>query len=474
MKTIFSKYSNERAPRFAIKTIIVKDDKGNMQVRKYPQSPEAKGHIEKMLESCEKISKYYASSGFKAAKAYAVNEGTAFDYVAGKTFEEMLEEADKDNKPEKVLELIEKFRNMLMKNDNVKPFVPTEEFISVFGNEALPDELNAMDFTCMDLAFSNLIINDDGINVIDYEWCFDFPVPIEYIVYRAVDLYVKINGKIRLIENDIYGYLGFDKQSRASYDAMEANFQKYVRNSAFSTRDLYEKFGYKNYNLTDIMEKAAIEPEECFAQVYMDYGDGYSESNSYRRMYRTNERVEMNIAFTNKVKSCRFDPEDNSCIMIIERIAACNENGIFEPKYHTNGCESHGVIYFAMDDPQIIFENIEQGAESVQISFKVMKMDKSHIDGIAKAIFDNSKNLRVIDELEKEIDELEKEIKAKEESIKVVEYNLNNELEQCRSNMSESIKSLESVVEHQKQYISNIENSKAWRLVCRIRKMLGK
>ena len=278
-------------------------------------------------------------------------------------------------------------------------------------------------------------------------------MPIEYIVYRAVDLYVKINGKIRLIENDIYGYLGFDKQSRASYDAMEANFQKYVRNSAFSTRDLYEKFGYKNYNLTDIMEKAAIEPEECFAQVYMDYGDGYSESNSYRRMYRTNERVEMNIAFTNKVKSCRFDPEDNSCIMIIERIAACNENGIFEPKYHTNGCESHGVIYFAMDDPQIIFENIEQGAESVQISFKVMKMDKSHIDGIAKAIFDNSKNLRVIDELEKEIDELEKEIKAKEESIKVVEYNLNNELEQCRSNMSESIKSLESVLHIAQRYV---------------------
>ena len=44
-----------------------------------------------------------------------------------------------------------------------------------------------------DLIFENVILGDK-YTIIDYEWSLDFPVPIEYIMFRSVFtfMYVKI------------------------------------------------------------------------------------------------------------------------------------------------------------------------------------------------------------------------------------------------------------------------------------------
>lgn len=51
----------------------------------------------------------------------------------------------------------------------------------------------AREYSNIDLIFENIILGDK-YTIIDYEWSLDFPVPIEYIMFRSVFtfMYVKI------------------------------------------------------------------------------------------------------------------------------------------------------------------------------------------------------------------------------------------------------------------------------------------
>lgn len=477
MKTVFTKYSNERNPLFSIKTTIVKTDDGKFQVRKYPMTENACSHIEKMLVNSEKINKTYADGGFCAAPVKSVDGGIAFEYIEGVALDEELELAYKNDDMQSVMQIINDFKERLTGLKEAKPFIRTKEFDNIFGSVYLPDGFLATDFTCLDLAFGNLIVNDKGINIIDYEWCFDFPIPIEYLVYRALNLYLIINGKNKLIEKDIYSFLGFDKRVRDSFDKMEKNFQKYVRGNCLNLRDLYEKFSIKNHYVYDIVKNDDEKENECWSQVYLDYGDGFSENNSYRRLYKYGEKIDMDIALTDNVKACRFDPEDNSCIMVVERINACSDEGIYIPEYKTNGCKSHGTIYFVNSDPQIIFEQIKPGTSSIQISFSVFKMDSKHIESIARAVFDSYEKQCMIDSLESEIKSIKNENENKQSLIEHLYSeadNLKRDFENYRNISETNINNLESLVTQQQKYIASIENSRAWKLVLKLRKILGK
>ncbi len=460
MKTIFSKYSNERCPQFCIKTIITKDENGNRYVRKYPYSYLAQEHIDKLPFYCDKINKFYGNVGFRAAKCVKKENSVIFEYIEGITFEEKLEQAS-DN-INIIFQLINDLKNALINSEYTKPFVRSENFDFVFGSEVLPDNLHAMDFTCFDLAFNNLIINNDIFCIIDYEWCFDFPVPIEYIIYRALKLYIVLNNKNELLNKDIYGYLGFDKYMISVFDKLEENFQNYVHKGAFITRELYEKYKGKNYNINEIMALSDEKEERCWAQTYIDYGNGYNENDSYKRLFRYGEEMEINIALTKDARACRF-PEFNSCIMVTSRIVACSKYGMYDPEYSTNGCESHGVIYFTQEDPQIIFDNLREGTTAIQLKCRIYPLSGEHIDGLAKAVFDNKELSDIVENQKIKINNLEADVVNLE--------NVNNEI---NNKLNERINALSAEIVQKEQYISAIENSRAWKIVCRLRRVLGR
>lgn len=470
MKTIFTKYSNERCPLFCIKTNIVKTEDNTLQVQKSPYTDLAIEHISNMLASCEKINKYYGAGGFRAANSFAIKNGVAFEYIKGITLDEKLELAYETGDISLLLDIINNFKSSLMQCKTVKPFVSSPAFEEVFGAHHLPTDLFAMDFTCLDLAFGNIIENAEGMNIIDYEWCFDFAIPIEFLVYRAVNLFVVINGKTDLLEKDIYGFLGFTPQIRAVFDSMEKSFQGYVTKNAFSTRDLYENFGNKNHTLHDILTANTSDEANCYSQVYIDYGNGYSEDNSYRRAFKYGQWLDINITLSSKAVACRFDPEDNSCIMLIRGINAFNNNGMYSPEYTSNGCQSQDAIYFNNSDPQIMFSNIKSGTTALQISCCIIPMDIKNIEALAKAVFDNHEKGLEIARLNDVISTRDNTIAQLKSDLEITTSNFNS----TEQNLLANINNLNAVITNQKEYITAIENSKGWKLICRLRKLLGK
>ena len=117
---IYSKFSNERADKFKIRTDILIDDKGKKIVRKKPLTQEANIHIDSIYNSYNLLSEMYRDSNLEINKCYRTNDGIEIEYISGNTLEEELD---------KLLIKKKLYKNMLRKNSSL--FVEVTSLIVV-------------------------------------------------------------------------------------------------------------------------------------------------------------------------------------------------------------------------------------------------------------------------------------------------------------------------------------------------------
>ena len=72
----------------------------------------------------------------------------------------------------------------------IKPFAKSQEFIEMFGNPDFTKAYSGASINNLDWIFGNLMETKDGTQIIDYEWTFPVQVPVEYLIWRAVSLYL--------------------------------------------------------------------------------------------------------------------------------------------------------------------------------------------------------------------------------------------------------------------------------------------
>ena len=60
--------------------------------------------------------------------------------------------------------------------------------------------------------FSNIFIIDDEYVAVDYEWVFNFPIPIEYIFYRTIKQNIESNPLFNKFTSftDIFKYFNLN------------------------------------------------------------------------------------------------------------------------------------------------------------------------------------------------------------------------------------------------------------------------
>ena len=87
-EVLFTKYSNERDPRFAIRTSIIEDSKKNKRyVEKTAVTKEAEEHVQNMLVAIyEKLSEYYKDTDVQFSKCKIKNGVAVFDYLRWRVF----------------------------------------------------------------------------------------------------------------------------------------------------------------------------------------------------------------------------------------------------------------------------------------------------------------------------------------------------------------------------------------------------
>lgn len=472
-EVLFTKYSNERDPRFAIRTSIIEDSKKNKRyVEKTAVTKEAEGHVQNMLVAYEKLSEYYKGTDVQFSKCKIKNGVAVFDYIDGNSLGDKFEKLVENEDYKGILELYKSFEDIVKKGSGLKPFVMTEKFKEVFGDITLPDGLMAREYSNIDLIFENIILGDK-YTIIDYEWSLDFPVPIEYIMFRSVFTFMYVKNHNSLIQRDLFSFLGFSEKEREIYMKMEENFQKYVTINAHPLSYVYDKIRGNNYDLSSAIEKINQENADlCLTQVYYDLGNGYSEENSYKQFYNYNQDINFTISVDEKVKNYRFDP---TCVFSLVNIKKCigvKNGGIYDLEFKTNGYRNKNTIVFDTVDPQINFENFEENTEKIEIVYNVMPLTERTVNDYARAICDKisaedkySEQISYVNKLESEknhLTGLNKDLKDKNVILEVSKAELekhNKEMQNENENLNRKINLLESSYDALKRNADAMNNN---------------
>ena len=240
-KIIFSKASNERIDRFRIITSILEDNEGNRYVYKRPLSTEANDHIARIKLNYFLLSNMYDNSVFKINKILSENNGICFEYIKGENLLRIINDLYIKKGWSGIKGIVGTYAKALRGMANSK-FKITKKFLDVFGEVSFDKEQKTCTVSNIDMIFTNIVIKDGKWNVIDYEWVFTFPVPVDYILYRAIlatvfDDKKRIMNELDITNNDIKNYEAMENSFQSFVSGKEIILEKYLKN-IYSVREL--------------------------------------------------------------------------------------------------------------------------------------------------------------------------------------------------------------------------------------------
>ena len=452
MNPIYCKYSNDRDKQFRIKTCIKFDEAGNKVIYKYPASDYSKEHIRKMYDNYMNMCKSLEGSNFVPNKCELEGEGIKFEFLNQMTMESYLDSLYAKGQYFEIIESIKKYRDELYALKSNIDFRYTDEFEMVFGKNTSFIGEKSLEISNIDMVFGNILLGEKN-TVIDYEWILDFPVPIEFILFRTIYYYVHGNAKrSKLIEYNIFELLGISEQKKTMYFEMEYMFQKYVAGESVTLSSLKETMlKRRKYALNDKSISGMN-----YVQVYFDYGQGYSEEDSVIKHYNyLDNKVSLSIKIDRKIESLRIDPAVSS--IIIANFAVYSD-GLKLNVSSTNGHYTReNVMAFGNDEPQIIVSELDKCSE-IRIEFDLLAPNENANNALVDTIVDD---LVKMNQLKRECEEVNK-------SYVQLENEKNNVINQlCNEKNILDVRCREYEI-----YINNLRSKFIWKVASATKKTL--
>ena len=402
ISTVYSKFSNERAPEFALRTDICKGDKKEQFVKKVPTETAAEKHVRNLESLSREMAKIYAQEGLELNQCTLDKQGVRLEFLRGKTLEEQLDafvEQGRDDEAEKLLfRYIDKIRRIHSRD----AFYKTPEFIRVFGNVSVEKTLFSSGISNIDLVPANILIDGDRVSVIDYEWTFRFPVPCNFIIYRMIHYYLESDGKRRALKDrDFYSKAGLTAKELEAYAEMEHNFQNYIKGRHVPLLDMYEDVSPGKVDVLSYYEQLRIAGAERKLQVFYDRGEDFSEKDSaVYPMAKTG--LSLKIQIPDGVRRLRLDPGEAAGGLALRRLTVDEKQVVF----HTNGFDmGEDKYYFGAGDPQFILDDIQ--GKTLDIEIEVLKEQEAREEFWQRFSQISSQREQEIQQLNQKIQQME-------------------------------------------------------------------
>lgn len=349
-KILFSKYSNERNNKFAIRTDIIEEN--GRYVEKHAMYSVGIEHLKKQARYYDMYNAAYREADLQLTPSRCEGDFLVYQYIYGNTLSDKIDGMIDSGEVEKAASELLIFCNTVKKMFGCGKWRITDDFIKTFG-EVKADNLSGCSFVNIDLVPDNVILSDNGSYVTDYEWIFDFPIPADYVVFRAVRTFIHSGAKRRKINQEkIFEQLGIDTDYICIYEKMEKNFQSYVYDGKAATTDIYSSIGRKAYGIQELIAQYTADRLKETPTVYYNYGDGYSEQNK-KVLERTGCCYEVEVP--EGVCSLRFDPCEYPCLLKNIKVSG----GVIDENtmgFNTNGIWLGDTLLFVTNDAQIIVE----------------------------------------------------------------------------------------------------------------------
>lgn len=215
----FIKINSNRKPEFQITTLIYKNT-----VLKYPISDKSNNHIKKMFSENE------GNFGkIKYLKSKYENNILSYEFLQEQSLKNIIEESIMDNDKKKFYDLIHEYYDALLYNSYETDSYASDNFISIFKKKS-KEKFHCHVKSNLDLDFSNIFIIDEEYVAIDYEWVFNFPIPVEYIFYRTIKHNIESNPLFNKFTSftEIFRYLNLNMANIKLFEIWDKNLFKYI------------------------------------------------------------------------------------------------------------------------------------------------------------------------------------------------------------------------------------------------------
>lgn len=352
---IYCKFSNDRANPWAIKTVIYENAFNELHVEKLPVTKEAVGHIMNTAKAYELLSKRYEGTKVKMNQCSRKGNRLSFSFCEGVTLEKLLDWKLENADVEGFKALIEEYMKWLSYREECK-------------------------VSNIDFIFGNIIIKDDIWQVIDYEWTYEKYVPAKEIAFRAFYNYMLGSSSRRVCEELLYqDILGLTEQEIAEFIAEEQEFQKFITGKRAAVGDMRELIGNPAYSLEEIEMYMTKGDMKYSAQLFWDFGEGFSGENSIILNESAQSGASMNhvVLLPENIKQVRIDPCSFACAVTIKTIRVDGKvyarNEIF-----ANGdwIDERSVI-FGTEDPNIIVSC--EGGKELSFEMEIVEMPQEMV-----------------------------------------------------------------------------------------------
>lgn len=399
---IYSKYANERMKKYMVSTMIAVGPEGEKYVFKRALSSQANAHISKLCDNYERLTNQFGSTGLKPVRSKyirGVERGSEivgvaskakdlalFDFASGMTFEDYLNELEAAGNYEKVESLILDYCNRLHRTADEVDFKRTVGFDEMFGKRNFSKKYVATKPCNLDMIFSNIVLDkeekeDGDWTVLDYEWVLDFPVPIQFVIYRALfyhfrdkddcgfSVYLSRKGM------DVFSLCGIDIGERMLFEEMEHAFQVYIIGGVASLDVMRVLMPTSTVEIDESVSSGFYLKNLDTPKIYFSRSNTFSEDNQITLIGNVeHSRVTFRLQFDRFISSLRIDPTEYPCMIHINDVkyslndgTKCDVKSLIMNGYMV----SDRTYLFDTNDPQIIFEDVPPDAKSMEVDYSV-------------------------------------------------------------------------------------------------------
>ena len=369
---IFTKYSNDRRPELAIRTDIIEDG-GVKSVIKAAADPRASAHINGLMDSYQGLMRIFDKTRFIPNRCTAGEGFCSFEFLEGEMLEEHMDMLLE--RPDELVGALREYFDELIKAADTD-YVKTDDYVRVFG-DINTSGTRAFSVANIDMVLNNVIVRD-GWNVIDYEWTFHFPVPVNYIIWRVYHYYVDVNMKRQFLHDyNILPSYGITEKDIAGYEQMETNFQAYVTGDKVALRDLYPVISPGHVVIGELLEAYSQKNEKRTVTLFPEK-DGTFTPDHMIVTYSAPQGIYKRTIRLGGSSILRIDPTEAAVIVHVNSLTADGVPLDLSKAIINGRLLGDNDLIFTEEDPWFILTDIPKGSESVEVDMKVLPLDEGY------------------------------------------------------------------------------------------------
>ena len=392
---LYVKLNQERKEKFRLLTRIVREN-GEVRAEKEAMVPQAEEFVEKLEKTGTEST---GSDKYKNLPCRAENGKISYPLLTGKTLHQEIAELAYKEDLEEIKALLKKFYQEFFGARQVVDY-RTGEFREVFGDHPGREDYECVCPANVDLICSNIFMGEKENQIIDYEWMFDFPVPVNFIMWRLIhELYTHISELPWLCHED---------EMMAEFDISYTDYEIFMD---WTMHFVYEYVGCGSLipfeqkkvpvSVTELVNRER-EKHQMHSKIYYDLGEGFCEEHTLYaegKLSGNRFRVEFALSGIKGIRNLRWNPANGHFLKVrIERLDC--------------GCSAELV-------PQGVHMKVDNSTTAFFTTDGFYLIDVTHPENVDRIVIEGKLDCLELPDVEKLLAfEKEREVRREQERVR--------------------------------------------------------